>query len=153
MRALELKIPPPAVALLIGVLMWLVSGAKPALGFVIPASSLVAISLAVVGLVTSVSGVVTFWRAKTTVNPNKPQSSTSLVSSGVYGITRNPMYLGLLLVLTGWAIFLSNALAFLFLPAYILYIHRVQLAPEERVLASLFGREFAAYQNRVRRWL
>src|SRR5712691_6494256 len=153
MLALELRVPPPAVALAIALIMWLLSRAAPALGFVFPAGSTFAASLAVVGVVTAISGVVTFRRARTTVNPTKPQSSSSLVTWGVYTISRNPMYLGLLLVLTGWAIFLSNALAFLFLPAYIFYMNRFQIAPEERVLASLFGQEFAAYQSRVRRWL
>jgi protein-S-isoprenylcysteine O-methyltransferase Ste14 len=75
------------------------------------------------------------------------------VNWGIYTITRNPMYLGGLMMLTGWAIFLSNALVFLFLPVYMLYIHRFQITPEERVLTSLFGREYVAYQSRVRRWL
>jgi protein-S-isoprenylcysteine O-methyltransferase Ste14 len=153
MRSLELKVPPPAVALVAGVLMWLVSWATPALGFVFPARNLFAIGLAAAGVMTAVSGVVTFWRAKTTVNPTKPQSSSSLVNWGVYAVTRNPMYLGLLLVLTGEAIFLSNALACLFLPAFIVYINRFQIAPEERALTSLFGQQFVAYQSRVRRWL
>lgn len=99
------------------------------------------------------SRAATFRRAKTTVNPLKPQSSSSLVTWGIYAITRNPMYLGGLVILTGCAVFLSNALAFLLLPAYILYINRFQIAPEERALTSLFGQEFAAYRSRVRRWL
>ena len=63
------------------------------------------------------------------------------------------MYLGLLLVLLGWAIHLSNALAVLLLPALILYMNRFQIVPEERALATRFGQEFAAYKSRVRRWL
>jgi protein-S-isoprenylcysteine O-methyltransferase Ste14 len=141
------------VALVAAVLMWLVSRATPALGFVFPASHLFAIGLAAAGVVTAISGVVTFRRAKTTLNPTKPQSSSSLVNWGIYALTRNPMYLGLLLVLTGAAVFLSNALAFLFLPAFVVYNNRFQIVPEERALTSLFGQEFAAYQSRVRRWL
>ena len=68
-------------------------------------------------------------------------------------MTRNPMYLGFLLVLLGWAIYLSNVLAFLLLPAFILYMNRFQIYPEEKALASLFGEEFASYKSRVRRWL
>jgi protein-S-isoprenylcysteine O-methyltransferase Ste14 len=153
MRSLELKVPPPAVALVIAVLMWLLSLAAPALTFVIPARTLIAIILAVAGIGTAIAGVATFARAKTTVNPTTPERSSSLVSWGIYKVTRNPMYLGLLLVLTGWAIFLSNPLPFLFLPIYMLYINHFQIAPEERALTSLFGREFAAYQSRVRRWI
>jgi protein-S-isoprenylcysteine O-methyltransferase Ste14 len=95
---------------------------------------------------------VTFRQAKTTVNPLKPHAS-SLVTWGVYAISRNPMYLGGLIMLLGWAIFLSNALAFLFLPIYVLYLNRFQITPEERVLTSLFGQTYVAYQARARRWL
>ncbi len=153
MRSLELKIPPPLVALVIAVQMWLLSLLAPALGFTIPARILVAIILAVAGIATAVAGAATFARAKTTVNPTTPEKSSSLVSWGIYKVTRNPMYLGLLFVLTAWAIFLSNPLPFLLLPVYMLYINRFQIAPEERALTSLFGREFAAYQSRVRRWI
>jgi len=76
-----------------------------------------------------------------------------MVTWGVYALSRNPMYLGGLIMLLGWAVFLSNALAFLFLPVYVLYINRFQIAPEERVLTSLFGQTYVAYQARTRRWL
>lgn len=153
MSVLELKVPPPAVVVVTAVLMWLVSRIVPVFIFVIPAHNAVAIGLATAGFMTGISGVVTFWRAKTTVNPTKPQSSSSLVSWGVYRVTRNPMYLGGLLILTGWAIFLSNPVVFLFLPGYILYINLFQIVPEERALTSLFGSEFLAYKSRARRWL
>jgi protein-S-isoprenylcysteine O-methyltransferase Ste14 len=83
----------------------------------------------------------------------RPDQATSLVASGVFAHTRNPMYLGLLFGLTGWAVYRSNAVAFLFLPAFVAYINRFQIVPEERVLTSLFGQEFASYKSRVRRWL
>jgi protein-S-isoprenylcysteine O-methyltransferase Ste14 len=153
MRVLELKVPPSALVFLMVALMWLVSQASPAFGFVLPTHIFFAILLIVGGFGTGASGVVIFRRAKTTVNPTKPELSTSLVNSGVYTITRNPMYLGGLVMLTGWAIFLLNALAFLFLPLYVLYINRFQIAPEERALTSLFGQEYVNYQARARRWL
>ena len=138
--------------LVIGVFMWLVSRAAPSLHFEVPAHNWLAIVLVSVGFLTGISGVVTFRRAKTTVDPTKPRAS-SLVTWGVYAISRNPMYLGGLIMLLGWAVFLSNALAFLFLPVYVLYINRFQIAPEERALKSLFGETYVAYQARARRWL
>lgn len=105
------------------------------------------------GVCVALLGVASFRRARTTVNPLKPEKASALVMSGIYRYTRNPMYLGLLLALLGWAFFLSNALAFLSLPAFILYMNRFQIAPEERVLAARFGQEFAAYLSKVRRWL
>jgi protein-S-isoprenylcysteine O-methyltransferase Ste14 len=149
----ELKIPPPLVALLTGALIWLASRSVPVAGFDFPARTVIAMFCAAMGLCVAVSGVLTFRRAGTTVNPMKPDKATSLVASGVFSHTRNPMYLGLLLALTGWAVFLSNAVAFLLLPAFVFYINRFQIMPEERALASLFGKTFMDYQLRVRRWL
>jgi len=153
MRFLELKVPPPVVALLTAALMWLCAWAVPAFGFLFPARDLYAIGLAVAGVVADVLAIVSFVRARTTVNPMKPASSSSLVVSGIYKLTRNPMYLGSLLFLAAWAIYLSNVLALLLLPAFVLYINHFQITPEERVLAALFGQEFAAYKARTRRWL
>jgi len=153
MRVLELKVPPPAVALVTAILMWLASRGSPTLAFVLPTGNLLAVGLAVIGLIVAISGVVSFRRARTTLNPTKPEDSSSLVSWGIYKITRNPMYLGLLLQLTAWAIFLSNWIAVLFLPVFVVYINRFQIVPEEQALTSLFAREFVAYQSRVRRWL
>lgn len=153
MRALELKVPPPAVALLMAALMWLCAWAVPAFGFLFPARDLYAIGLAVAGAVTDGLAIVSFVRAGTTVNPMKPASASSLVVSGIYKLTRNPMYLASLLFLAAWAIHLSNVVAFLLLPAFILYMNRFQITPEERALAALFGQDFAAYKSRARRWL
>jgi protein-S-isoprenylcysteine O-methyltransferase Ste14 len=152
MPSLESKVPPPAVVLVIAVFMWLVSRTTPSLHFDVPAHNWLAIVLVSVGFLTGISGVATFRIAKTTVNPTRPRAS-SLVTWGVYAISRNPMYLGGLIMLLGWAIFLLNALALLFLPVYVLYINRFQIAPEERALTSLFGATYVAYQMRARRWL
>lgn len=153
MRALELKIPPGVVVLLCAALMWLAARAVPDLGFPLPARSGVALCLAGVGVTVSGLGVVSFRRARTTVNPLKPGAARALVVSGLYRVTRNPMYLGFLVALTGWAVFLANVLSFLFLPAFVLYLNRFQIGPEERALAARFGGEFTTYQTQVRRWL
>ena len=153
MHVLELKVPPLALGLLMAALMWLASWAMPAFGLMFPAHRFFSVTVAVAGVVIIGLGIASFRRAETTVNPMKPDSTSSLVVSGVYRMTRNPMYLGILLVLLGWAIFLSNALAFLFLPAFIIYMNRFQIEPEEKVLTSLFGQQFVAYTSRVRRWL
>ena len=83
----------------------------------------------------------------------KPELSSSLVQSGIYTLTRNPMYLGFFLVLVAWAVYLSNALAFLILPVFIAYMNRFQIEPEERALKTLFGDAFTEYATRVRRWI
>ena len=153
MNSLELKIPPPFVALALGLLMWLASSVARPIEVPFALRLGIALVLLAIGQSISISGMVAFRRAKTTMNPIKASAASSLVSSGVYRLTRNPMYLGLFVTLLAWAVFLSNPLALLFLPLYVLYVNRYQIGPEERVLESLFGAEYAAYRKNVRRWL
>lgn len=150
---LDLKIPPVIVGLVTAGLMWLVAWAMPGYGFDIPQRQLVAQVFAAAGFVVAAWGVVAFRRAGTTVNPMKPESSSSLVVTGIYAFTRNPMYLGALLILLAWAIDLTHPAAFLVLPLFVLYTNRFQIQPEERALASRFGSAFTAYASRVRRWI
>jgi len=153
MSSLELKVPPPAVALLFGFLMWLVTSLVASIEVPLGARLAVALLFASIGLVFGVSAMVSFSRERTTMNPTKPAASSSLVITGPFRFTRNPMYLSLLLYLLAWAVYLSNFVAVLFLPVFVLYINQFQIKPEERVLFSLFGPEYAAYKERVRRWL
>lgn len=99
------------------------------------------------------AGVISFRRARTTVNPLKPETATALVTSGVYRYTRNPMYLGMLAILVAWAAFLASPAALLGPLGFWTYIQRFQIRPEEKMLTSLFGRAFTDYTSRVRRWL
>ena len=153
MNSLELKIPPVVVALCTASLMWVVARFLPVGDVQLPARIFFAITCAAVGGVTSGLGVMAFRRACTTVNPTKPGATSSLVHSGVYSLTRNPMYLGFLLILCGWAILLRNAFGFPFLPMFILYMNRFQVQPEERALTGSFGAMFTGYTARVRRWI
>jgi protein-S-isoprenylcysteine O-methyltransferase Ste14 len=112
-----------------------------------------AIALALVGVAFDALGLMAFRRAKTTINPMQPQSTSSMVDSGVYRATRNPMYVGLVFVLCGWAVFLWSWWALPGPFAFAAYIGRFQIAPEEKALSILFGAEYLAYKARVRRWL
>jgi protein-S-isoprenylcysteine O-methyltransferase Ste14 len=152
-NALELKVPPVAVALVFAAAMWVASAYIPSPTMDIPWRSVLAVALSSAGAAFALAGVLAFRRANTTVNPTKPEATSIIIASGVYGVSRNPMYVGLLFVLTGWAFFLSHALNFLFLPAFVAYMNRFQIAPEERALSALFGREYAIYMRSVRRWL
>jgi protein-S-isoprenylcysteine O-methyltransferase Ste14 len=153
MKSLELKIPPPAIAVLLAAAMWVLSRVTPLVQVAAGVRLLLALAVASVGIGFSVAGVISFRRAKTTLNPTNPQLTSSLVSSGIYTVTRNPMYVGLLLILIALAIFLSSAWALLGPAAYFLYIGRFQIAPKERALTALFGAEYTAYLSKVRRWL
>lgn len=153
MRALELKIPPPAVAALMAGAMWGISLVAPLLEVPAFIRIAAAVTIALAGGGFGLAGVISFRRARTTVSPTKPETTSSLVCSGIYRVTRNPMYAGVLVVLVAWAVFLSSAWALLGPLAFVLYMNRFQIAPEERVLSAMFGTGYSAYKSRVRRWL
>ncbi|MGC1817054.1 MAG: isoprenylcysteine carboxylmethyltransferase family protein [Casimicrobiaceae bacterium] len=112
-----------------------------------------AVALALAGAAFDVSGLMAFLRARTTVNPMKPQSASAMVESGIYRVTRNPMYVGHVFILFGWAAFLWSWWALPGPFVFAAYIRRFQIAPEEKALSRLFGAEYLAYKARVRRWL
>lgn len=155
MQSLELKIPPVAVTVLTGIGMWATAEAFPALDIPLPPlwRAGLGVMLAAAGVFLALAGVGEFRRAATTVNPLSPEASSRLVTGGVYRYTRNPMYLGMLLVLAGWAVALSHLSAPLWLMGYAAYMNRFQIVPEERALTERFGAVFGEYRRRVRRWL
>jgi len=153
MRALELKIPPPAVALLIAAAMWFGARVGPLLELPLLVRTAAFIAIGVLGGATAFAGDMEFRRVKTTINPFKPENTTALVTSGVYRFTRNPMYFGLTLIVLGWAAFLCSAWALAGPIFFVLYINRFQIEPEERILSAKFGAAYSDYVSRVRRWL
>jgi protein-S-isoprenylcysteine O-methyltransferase Ste14 len=150
---LEHKIPPPVVGLVIAAGMWAVSHLEPTFRMPRPAWIGLIAAITAVGVAIAIAGVLAFRRARTTVNPLKPETSAALVSSGVYSFTRNPMYVGMVMVLIAWAVYLSSVWCLAGPVAFAWYITRFQIIPEERVLEKLFGADFTAYKKRVRRWL
>jgi len=133
--------------------MWLGSRLVPALVFQTPAARPVAVALAVLGALVASMGLVSFRRARTTVNPLEPQQASTLVVRGVYHVSRNPMYLGFAVLLLAWAFWLSHPLALIGVALFILYMNRYQIEPEEHALDARFGAEYRRYKQRVRRWL
>lgn len=150
---LELRIPPVALTIACAVAMVVVARCVPAAHLEVPARVPLAVLLAVVGIAVALAGVASFRRHETTMNPLAPDRSSALVVSGIYRYSRNPMYLGFLLLLASAGAFLSNAASALMLPAFVAYMNRFQIAPEERALREKFSAEFAAYAASVRRWL
>ena len=153
MRAIELKFPPVAQFLVAGGLMWLLAAVMPSGAFRIPGQLLLAsVILLAAGLV-GMASVRSFARVGTSFNPLRPQSASRLVIHGVYRRTRNPMYLSLLLALVAWGAWLGNIAALAVIPVFVLLMNRLQIQPEERALEALFGQDFIAYKQQVRRWL
>lgn len=157
MSFFELKIPPLLLMLLFALLMWLVASltAPFSAQLALPAlyTNVLAFCLAVTGIAVALAGVLAFRRAKTTVDPRVPQQSSNLVIVGIYRYSRNPMYLGFLLLLSALACYWQSVPGLLLLPLFVLYMNRFQIQPEERFLEHKFGLAYQAYQQQVRRWL
>lgn len=153
MSSLELKVPPLLLFGAVALVMALLARWLPAWDFTLPASSAAAAVLAAAGAGVAALGARAFVRARTTLDPRLPHKSSSLVRGGVYRASRNPMYLGMLLLLAAWGLQLGNLAALLGLPAFVLYMNRFQITPEERLLGEKFGLEFDQYRAAVRRWL
>ena len=150
---MPLLIPPPLVVALCGYAMWLLAeqlafgrfafaGQRPLAGLVLLA-----------GLALMAAAAWTMFRARTTVNPLRPERASRLVTSGVFAYSRNPIYLGDALILLALALYFGNWFAFLLLPLFVAFIGRFQIRPEERALQRLFGDDYRTYCARVRRWL
>lgn len=152
MKTLELKVPPLVLVLITAALMWAAARWVASMPLAFPGVTLVAGACLVAGVGIVTAGVLQFRAAGTTVDPRIPDQSAHLVDGGNYGITRNPMYLGFVLILLAWGLYLGNAIALALVPLFMLYMNRFQIVPEERSMRALFGRSYEEYASRVRRW-
>lgn len=148
---MELKIPPPVWMLAVAALMKAAALLLPAAGFA--GAAWAAWPVALAGAAVIVAGGIAFRRHGTTVNPHTPHNSSRVVTDGIYRYSRNPMYLGMALLLAAWALWLGNAAAWLGIVLFVALINRYQIRPEERILAAKFGDDYHSYCRRTRRWL
>ena len=150
---MSLRIPPPIVALLALISMWLAAQYLEIWQFEVPYQVGVAAILVALGIIIDLVSIAAFRRAKTTVTPLAPEKASQLVVTGLYRISRNPMYLGLLLILTGAMVWLGSGANVFILVSFVAYITAFQIKPEEERLERIFGPQYQAYKRRVRRWL
>lgn len=151
--SLKLKIPPPVIGLVCALIMWLVSRIFSGLDFHLPSENIIVLSLVCLALCIDISALLKFRTLKTTINPMKPDGSSVVVDSGIYKYTRNPMYLGLLMILCSWCVFLGNYIAIFLLPVFVWYITVFQIIPEEEILENKFEEKYILYKQNVRRWI
>jgi len=150
---MNLKIPPALTFAVAAFLMWVLD--QYLLWGLVNFSSpdwLVYV-LGISGVIAGFLGVAQFASNKTTVNPHTPQKANKLVQNGVCKISRNPMYMGLLIILIAFGIKMGNGISFVILPAFIWYMNTFQIMPEEEILKEKFGSEYSEYQKKVRRWI
>jgi protein-S-isoprenylcysteine O-methyltransferase Ste14 len=108
---------------------------------------------AAIAVAIAVAALLRFRQSRTTVNPMDPSKASHLVTDGVFRLSRNPMYLALLLLLIGWAIWLGTTSPWLVPPLFVIVITVGQIIPEERALTQLFGEQYLAYRGTVSRWI
>ncbi len=153
MKSLELKIPPAILMVIFGVVMWLMDWLLPMFKQDWLWHDWAARSVFLLGIFFIVSGIVSFKKARTTVDPTHPEKASSVVTTGIYRLTRNPMYLGFLLMLLAFVFKLANPITLTMLPLFVWYMNHFQIMPEEQALMELFGVEYKKYLAQVRRWV
>lgn len=154
MQSLELKIKPPIVAVIAIIIMF-------GLDYWLPNDKLgvgqyrlgMALGLILIGLMLAMTGVKKFIQAETTIHPDLKHATNKLVTNGIYRLSRNPMYLGMLLNLLAIAVWLNNWLTIGVCIGFVCYITQFQIKPEERFLQQKFGKQYTDYCQKVRRWL
>jgi protein-S-isoprenylcysteine O-methyltransferase Ste14 len=167
---LETHVPPPVVALVVAIAMWaatrldpgtsapgvvrtVVSGVLFALAILVAWSGILSGVLFALAILVAWSGIRSFARVRTSFDPHHPEEATTLVTGGIFRLSRNPMYLSMVLGLLAWAARLGRVWLVLGPVAFVLYVTRFQIRPEERALAEKFGAEYERYRRRTRRWL
>jgi len=146
-------VPPPILMLIAAAVMWVLHRWFPVAYWIAPPWTRLGVIPCAVGIAIDLLAVLRFRHARTTLNPLNPGKASRLVTEGVFSISRNPMYLGLLLLLVGWALWLGTASVWLVPPLFVAVLTFAQILPEERVLGELFGAEYSAYTRAVARWI
>ncbi|MEO0327865.1 MAG: isoprenylcysteine carboxylmethyltransferase family protein [Pseudomonadota bacterium] len=150
---MKLLVPPPIYALVCAFAIWLLNQYFPTFEYRFSVQTLLASLLIILGVSMDLLSIRRFFKIGTTVSPVSPQNTEALVTEGVYSISRNPMYLGLLFILTGIAIWAGNLLGLLTIPVFVFLITKFQIIPEEEILLEKFGEVYGNYLMKVRRWI
>lgn len=153
MSRLALRVPPALLMLIFGGLLWLTDHLLSETRLLISGHEVLTALITVLAVFCVLAGIISFRLARTTVDPLHPERASSVVTSGIYRWTRNPMYLGFLLLLLAYAVKLSNPVVLVWLPVFVWYMTRFQIMPEEQALKRLFGDQYLHYCRHVRRWV
>ncbi|QDG78370.1 isoprenylcysteine carboxylmethyltransferase family protein [Labrenzia sp. PHM005] len=151
--SLELKVPPVVVFLIALALLYAGHVALPFASISPAFQGTVAFVVALIGCAFGGQAVVAFIKAKTTVHPMKPEEASTLVTTGFFKVSRNPMYFGLLCLLLAAGIHWGTLTLVIIGPLFIWYMTEFQIKPEEERLKEVFGEDYLAYLEKVRRWI
>lgn len=150
---MSLKVPPAFVFLFHAFLVWMAARYLPIADIEIPGKRVIVQAFGAAGVAIAILAMGLFRKAGTTVDPLIPDKASKIVDGGIYRYTRNPMYLGLVLILAAWIVWKGNLVGVIFLATCIWYLTTFQIKPEEQALTRKFGKEYLNYRNKVRRWL
>ena len=150
---MKLKIPPAVQVAIFASLMWLINKLTESKHLNFEYQKEISWLIFAIGSCVGIIAVYNFRKAHTTADPLKPEKASQLVINGIYKFTRNPMYLGMFIILLAFAIRLSNLYSFTVLVLYVWYITTFQIKPEEEALNKLFGKTYTNYCKKVRRWI
>ncbi len=153
MSKLELKIIPPLVTAIFALLMWSVTKITPEYAIFGQYKTTLAIIILSLGIFIMLVAAAFILKAKTTINPMRPDKSSSLVTSGLYKFSRNPIYLADFIILIAFGVYLSNIFSFIIMIGFIFYMNKFQVKPEERFLEEKFGTDYLTFKAQVRRWI
>ena len=151
LKRLCLKIPPPIVAIICGLMIWKFSELLPTLIINVEIRHGIAYTLLGIAGAIDIWALLSFRQQKTTIDPRYPHKTSSMVTTGIYHYTRNPMYLGLVLILSATSIYFAALLGFFIIAVFILYMNMFQIKPEEEALEKQFREEYLSYKTKVRR--
>lgn len=152
-KAIPMKYPPVLQILVAAAIAWGFARFIPLWGFGGGYVSLAIWICAILGFGFLAVALNIFRVHKTTFDPLDPSKAQNLVVTGIYRITRNPMYVGLALLLVAWCLYLGDLVTFATVPLFIIVMNELQIKGEERALSQKFGKEYETYKRRVRRWL
>ena len=148
---MKTKIPPPILALLMIVIVYFSSLIiEP---FTFSYQIVLSVFIVVIGLACAIPSFRLFAKHKTTISPFTPSETTALVTVGMYRYSRNPMYLGLVLLNIAATIFFGTWLGIIIVATFIFLLNLLQIIPEEEALLDIFGEEYIEYKKKVRRWI
>ncbi|WP_276389871.1 methyltransferase family protein [Eudoraea chungangensis] len=152
MDQLNLKIPPVLVFGIFALLMWMLNLLLPVGGFDFYGRIFFCKLFVILGIALGIISLLQFYKFRTTIHPKKLSKVSNLVTTGLYNFSRNPMYLGLLLFLLAWGLWLGNAFNILLAAGFVGYMNRFQISLEEKALLERFGKDYKNYCILVRRW-
>ena len=145
----KLKIPPPILVIILITSIYFSSDKLDLIS--IPYRTLFSIVILSIGILIIINPVVKFIKSKTTVNPVEFKNVEKLVTSGIYKYSRNPMYLGMIMIIISTTVYYLNFYSLLTPFIFYFWINRFQIKREEVFLEEKFGQEYLSYNTKTRR--